>query len=107
MTPATICFINQKGGCGKSSSCFHLAGAFARLGLEVLLMDMDPQGSLSQAVFGSSQVERLPVDLTLAAIFDEHCPDRDLSHLVRHTSLGQISVCPANHHLGRIQHAGS
>ena len=26
----TICFINQKGGCGKSSTCFHLAGVLAQ-----------------------------------------------------------------------------
>ena len=25
----TLCLINQKGGCGKSSTCFHLAGAYA------------------------------------------------------------------------------
>jgi len=33
-----ICLINQKGGCGKSSTCFHLAGAFAQMGLRVLLI---------------------------------------------------------------------
>jgi len=43
----SICLINQKGGCGKSSTCFHLAGAFAALGQRVLLVDADPQGSIS------------------------------------------------------------
>jgi chromosome partitioning protein len=51
----TLCFINQKGGCGKSSTCFHLAGCLAELGFEVLLVDADPQGSLSQAFFGSAE----------------------------------------------------
>ena len=38
MPATTICLINQKGGCGKSSSCFHLAGHYAAVGLSVLLM---------------------------------------------------------------------
>jgi len=49
--PISICLINQKGGCGKSSTCFHLAGAFAASGKRVLLVDVDPQGSISQAFF--------------------------------------------------------
>jgi chromosome partitioning protein len=67
-----ICFINQKGGCGKSSSCFHLAGAFAQLGHRVLLVDMDPQGSLSQGFFGSSAIENLSAADTVTALFDEN-----------------------------------
>lgn len=65
-TLATICFINQKGGCGKSSTCFHLAGEFASLGLSVLLVDADPQGSLSQGYLGSLRVENLDAPATTA-----------------------------------------
>ncbi|MBK7876902.1 MAG: ParA family protein [Planctomycetes bacterium] len=38
-----LAFVNQKGGCGKTTSAVHLAGAFARLGLRTLLVDLDPQ----------------------------------------------------------------
>ncbi len=71
MLTNTICFINQKGGCGKSSSCFHLAGHFATRGLRVLVIDADPQGSLSQGFFGSAAVEQLPARETPAAVFTE------------------------------------
>ena len=71
MLTNTICFINQKGGCGKSSSCFHLAGHFATRGLRVLAIDADPQGSLSQGFFGSAAIETLPPRETLAAVFAE------------------------------------
>src|SRR5437763_12967726 len=69
MQTTTICFINQTGGCGKSSSCFHLAGHFAIRGMRVLVIDADPQGSLSQGFFGSAIIENLPARGTLAAVF--------------------------------------
>lgn len=95
----TICLINQKGGCGKSSTCFHLAGALAADGLNVLLVDADPQGSLSQGFFGSAVVETLPLPETLAALFDEDAYFLDRSALIRPTMFPGISVCPTNQHL--------
>ena len=92
----TICFINQKGGCGKSSTCFHLAGAFAELGLQVLLIDADPQGSLSQGFFGPELVETLEVHETLAAAFDESCSFWKPSQTVRSTPWPTISVVASN-----------
>ncbi len=97
----TICFINQKGGCGKSSTCFHLAGAFALRGHNVLLIDADPQGSLSQGFFGSALIENLPVESTLAALFDEECGFVDLQSLPQPTDFERITVVRANQHLAK------
>ena len=95
----TLCLINQKGGCGKSSTCFHLAGAFAGSGAKVLLVDIDPQGSLSQGFLGPAFVEGLSAGETMALLFDESAFFTDRQHLILPTAFEGISLCPANQHL--------
>ncbi len=94
--------INQKGGCGKSSTCFHVAGYFAKAGYRVLLVDADPQGSLSQGFFGSSIVEDLEQHETLAAMFDGDIFLSSLDELVVGTVFHGIGIIRANQTLAKF-----
>ncbi|MDR3589562.1 MAG: ParA family protein [Negativicutes bacterium] len=42
-----ICLVNQKGGVGKTASVVNIGAALIKLGQRVLLIDLDPQESLS------------------------------------------------------------
>lgn len=45
-----IAIVNQKGGCGKTTTTVNLAGCLADDGAEVLVVDMDPQAHASLAL---------------------------------------------------------
>lgn len=45
--PSTIAILSQKGGTGKTTAVRTLADVLARGGLQVLAIDLDPQGNLS------------------------------------------------------------
>lgn len=50
-----IAFINSKGGCGKSTSLFHIAGVLADNDLKILIMDLDKQGDITNALLNEDK----------------------------------------------------
>ena len=63
-TKATvIACVNQKGGTGKTTTCENLGAGLVMDGKKVLLVDFDPQASLSISL-GYPKPEELPVTVT-------------------------------------------
>ena len=98
----TLCVINQKGGSGKTSACFHLAGALAEIHRRTLLIDVDPQGSLSQGFLGPALVESLPAELTVATILGDLSSPEEATHAIRPTDFDHVHILPASHHLAPV-----
>jgi chromosome partitioning protein len=67
----------------------------AQAGNSVLVVDVDPQGSLSQGFFGSSTVEQLTARETIASVFDDEQIPISAS-LLMPTSFKGLSVIRAN-----------
>ena len=59
---SVIGIVNQKGGTGKTTSCVNLGVDLSREGKRVLLVDCDPQASLTISL-GNPQPDTLPVTL--------------------------------------------
>lgn len=117
MADHVIAIFNRKGGVGKTSLCFHLAGAWAQAGRRVLCLDMDPQASLSKALLGPAAAG-VGHEQSLAALFDGGPSPRpeDLVHVghvcyvpgksghVINVPHMQIDLAPASDALGRYNH---
>jgi chromosome partitioning protein len=87
----TVAFLNKKGGVGKTSACHHLSGALSQKGLRVLLVDADPQASLTQGLLGPETARAIPPRETIAALFDDAGGPR-VAELVRPTTVAGVSL---------------
>lgn len=89
LTCHVISVVNQKGGCGKTTTAINLCACLASLGLNVLLIDTDPQ---AQASLG------LGVDVESGALnlFHVFVNGVEIEKAVLPTTIERLSILPSH-----------
>lgn len=102
MKTTTICFTNNKGGSGKSTTCSNVAAAMARSGKKVLMIDGDMQLNLSLAFFSEEKV------LEMAAgeknLYYAIGKQQDLTDYIVHTPYENLDLVPSSTLMSSIEY---
>jgi chromosome partitioning protein len=96
MGAVTIVLLNQKGGVGKTSTTHHLAGTLSQMGKRVLLIDNDPQASLTQGLWGPTVTRGLEPETTVWAVYAQGAPPEQVTHTTTLPGVDLVPGCRLN-----------
>lgn len=102
MGTQVICFANNKGGSGKSTTCANVGYGLTQLGKKVLLIDGDMQLNLSLSFFSEDEVLEYAQgqDNLYHAIRNQ----RDLKNYIVHTSYENLDMIPSSTLMSSIEY---
>jgi len=102
LSTKVICFANNKGGSGKSTTCANVGYALTQLGKKVLLIDGDMQLNLSLSFFSDDEVLEFAQgdDNLYYAIKNQ----RDLKDYIIHTPYENLDMIPSSTLMSSIEY---
>ena len=89
----TVAIVNQKGGCGKTTTSINLAATLAARGLRTLLVDLDPQGHCAAGLgVPEDRIETGIAEALLAEPVGGENPERMLWEVARNLRLAPSTL---------------
>jgi chromosome partitioning protein len=97
-----IAFVNQKGGCGKTSSSVAIAAAFCNLGYSACLADTDPQCNATESFGIRSDAIQEQGRYTLADAYLKKRPATDIEFPFGDRFGGNLTLLPGHRGLSSV-----
>ena len=98
----TICFANNKGGSGKTTTCSNIAYGLTLLGNKVLLIDGDMQMNLTLSFFEEEKV--LEMAQSEKNLFYAIRDQKDLTDYIIHTEYDNLDIVPSSTLMSGIEY---
>lgn len=102
MKTQVICFANNKGGSGKSTTCANVGYGLTQLGKKVLLIDGDMQLNLSLSFFSEDEV--LQFAQGNENLYYAIKSQRDLRDYIVHTPYENLDMIPSSTLMSSIEY---
>jgi chromosome partitioning protein len=98
----TICFTNNKGGSGKSTTCANLGYELSAAGKKVLLIDGDMQLNLSLSFFDEEKV--LDMAQSEKNLYDAIRQKKDLKEYIVSTPYPNLDLVPSSLLMSQVEY---
>lgn len=86
---------NQKGGVGKTTTVLNLGVFFANKGLNILLVDMDPQANLTSGIGVRDELLSESEQDGYASVYDVLINNANPAEIIRKTRHSSLSILPS------------